>query len=358
MRRAARIAATAFLCAACVAPARVVTDMAGRKVSIPNRVGKVACLSNNLTVYVYTLDFRKLLGWNRFPSEKARRFLDPASLALPDLGSMPGRSMNEEILLGLHPDLVLCSDEDATMDPDAIQKRLGIPVVKVATELSRTAEVYEFLGLCLQETARARELADYARRTLEDVSRKVATVPRSRRPRIYYAEGPEGLQTDVSGSTHTEVIDFLGARNVAQVHGPSTPSMATVSIEQILSWNPEIVLVGTGRQADARGRMLRDPRWGSLQAVREGNVVRTPSLPFNWFDRPPSPARLLALRWLGSILYPRELGTDVRKETRGFYSLFYKRHLTDAELDEILSQDDRPPGAAGNGIRRAGTPAG
>ena len=313
--------------------------MTGRKVNIPDRVGRVVSLSNDLIVYLYTLDRSKLLGWNHAPGEKARRFLDPATLSLPELKTMSGKGMNEETILRLHPDLLICSDEDAVLDADAIQKRLEIPVVKVSTDLSRTAEVYELLGLCLGDQTRAAKLAAYARGVLSEVSREVAAIPASRRPRVYYAEGGEGLQTDVTGSTHTHVLDVLGVRNVAALPGNPLRGTVTISFEQVLSWNPQAIVVGSMRQADARSKILQDPRWKGIEAVREGKVWKAPTLPFNWFDRPPSPARLLGLRWLGALLYPREMGADIARETKAFYALFYERNLTDAEVREILSQD-------------------
>jgi len=332
-----KFATLALTCAACIAQARTVTDMAGRSVSIPDRVGKVACLSNNLTVYVYTLDWRKLVGWNRTPGEKARAYLDPASLSLPDLGSMPGKSMNEETILRLHPDVILTSDEDVVTDPDALQKRLGIPVIQLSVDLSRTAEVYELLGTCLGTEGRAKELASYARKVLAEASRQVARIPAARRVRLYYAEGTDGLQTDVSGSTHTQVLDFLHVENVAKVSQAKVGAMVGISFEQLLAWSPQVVLVGAGRQPGTCARMLKDPRWKSLSAVREGRVLRTPTLPFNWFDRPPSPARLLALQWLGQKLYPKEMPTDIEKTTREFYALFYRKPLSNSELQEILA---------------------
>ena len=328
-----------LLCVACLAQARIVTDMEGRKVRIPDHVGRVVTLGNDLVVYLYTLDRTKLLGWNHAPGEKARKFLDPSTLSLPELKTMSGKGMNEEVILSLHPDLLLCSDEDEVLDADALQKRLKIPVVKVSTDLAKTPEVYELLGLCLGDRERAGKLAAYARATLSDVARKVASIPASRRPRVYYAEGGDGLRTDLSGSTHAHVLDVLGVRNVAALPGNPLQGTVSVSFEQVMAWNPQAIVVGSMRQVDARNMIQQDPRWKTIEAVRAGRVWRCPTLPFNWFDRPPSPVRLLGLRWLGGLLYPKEMPVDIAKETKGFYALFYGRKLSDGEVREILAQD-------------------
>ena len=47
------------------------------------------------------------------------------------------------------------------------------------------------------------------------ITRRVAVVPGERRPRVYYARGPRGLETGLGGSINVETIEFLGAHNVA-----------------------------------------------------------------------------------------------------------------------------------------------
>lgn len=51
---------------------RVVTDMAGRKVTIPKNVTRVVSLSNNTSVDTYILAPDKLLGWSFTPKTDAK----------------------------------------------------------------------------------------------------------------------------------------------------------------------------------------------------------------------------------------------------------------------------------------------
>jgi iron complex transport system substrate-binding protein len=64
-------------------------------------------------------------------------------------------------------------------------------------------------------------------------------VPFDKRPRVYYARGPRGLETGLGGSINVETIEFLGARNVA---GDTRGGLANVSIEQVLLWDPEVIV--------------------------------------------------------------------------------------------------------------------
>src|SRR5215471_13718545 len=70
---------------------RVVTDSAGRRVEIPERVERVYAAGAPASILVYALAPDKLLGWSRAltPAEKA---LLPARHAdLPALGRLTGR---------------------------------------------------------------------------------------------------------------------------------------------------------------------------------------------------------------------------------------------------------------------------
>ena len=265
--------------------AREVTDMIGRKVKLPEKVEKVFGLSNDMMVYVYTLNPEKLLGWNFPLADGAKPFLTSDAIELPVLGSAPGKSINEETILRLKPDLILCSDEDAFVNPDELQARLNIPVVKVKVDLESTPEVYRIVGYCMYEDERAEKLAQYAEKALAEMNEKKSKMPAEAHKSIYYAEGVEGLQTNESGSLHTQVLDFLNIKNVANT-GNVMANYVTVSFEQIIAWNPEVILVTMSRKADVFKKIKEDRRWNTLSAVKNGLVYRTPGYPFNWFDRP------------------------------------------------------------------------
>ena len=49
--------------------------------------------------------------------------------------------------------------------------------------------------------------------------------------------GPAGLQTGLAGSINVEILEFMGVRNVA---ADAPGGLATVSIEQVLRWDPEV----------------------------------------------------------------------------------------------------------------------
>jgi iron complex transport system substrate-binding protein len=156
-------------------------------------------------------------------------------------------------------------------------------------------------------------------------------VPDAQRPRVYYARGPRGLETGLGGSINVETIEFLGARNVA---GERQGGLATVSIEQVLAWNPDIIItIDPAFAANVR----TDRVWTPIKAVQAGQVHLSPNLPFGWVDFPPSVNRLIGLWWLGKILYPDLFSEDLRPITRDFCEQFYHMTPTDGQIDTVLA---------------------
>jgi iron complex transport system substrate-binding protein len=160
---------------------------------------------------------------------------------------------------------------------------------------------------------------------------RVAKVPPEGRPRVYYGRGPNGLETGLVGSINLEVLETVGAINVAGAAGRG--GLTTVSPEQILSWNPDVILT---LERNFQDSVQKDPIWQGVRAVRERRVYHAPEVPWGWFDAPPGANRLIGIRWLIAVLYPDLAPTNLRDDTRKFYNLFYHVDVTDAQLDVLL----------------------
>jgi iron complex transport system substrate-binding protein len=149
---------------------------------------------------------------------------------------------------------------------------------------------------------------------------------------VYYARSPSGLQTALSGSINVEVLDVLGAINVAGSQS-ATSGLANVSMEQVLAWNPDVIVT---TDPAFFGSVWTDARWSVVSAVKNTRVYLSPQLPFGWFDFPPGPNRVIGLFWLANILYPDIFGDDLRTQVSEFYRLFYHREPTPDQLDALL----------------------
>lgn len=326
--------------AASAADTRGVTDSAGRRAEVPARVERVYAAGGPASIFLYTLAPEKMLGWNRPPSAEERAFVPARFAELPTLGRLTGRgnTANVEVVLAARPDLIFdYGSLTATYRSlaDRTQQQLGVPYLLFDGNLSAIPAVYARVGELLGVGDRGRELGRYAERLLAETDRRVARVPTAQRPRVYYARGPKGLETAARGSINVESLERLGARNVAEMPG----GLAAVSPEQVLGWDPEIVIaIDPAFVASVRA----DPLWKNVRAVRDGRVYLVPQAPFPWVDFPPSVNRLIGLKWLGRIFYPEHFPEDLRQETRAFYTLFYHQAPTEAQLDTLLAGVERP----------------
>ncbi|AOQ24152.1 hypothetical protein MTAT_07930 [Moorella thermoacetica] len=323
---------------------RTIVDMAGRHITVPVEIKKVFATSPVGTILVYTLAPEKLAGWNYELNEVEKKFILPEYQKLPNLGGWYAKNTaNIEEILRIHPEVILSMgymDNTARSQADQIQEQLKIPVVMVDGELTKLDQAYEFLGDLLGEKQRAKELAAYCRDTINEAAAKVKAMPADRKVRVYYAEGPTGLQTDPASSQHTQVLDFVGGINVAAIppqRGPGGMGMSSVSLEQVLSWDPDVILSWNVAQGGAYEIILKDPKWQNLRAVKSHRVYQVPHGPFNWFDRPPSVNRIIGVKWLANLLYPDVFNYDLVATVKDFYARFYHYNLSDQEADTLLA---------------------
>ena len=174
------------------------------------------------------------------------------------------------------------------------------------------------------------------------MKKAVDSIPEDERVTLYYAEGPEGLQTEPETSSHALTFKIAGAKNVADVEGSNR---VEVSLEQVLAWDPEVIIAwSTVVRGGASDVIPEDPNWAEIKAVKDGRVYTMPNTPFSWCDRPPSVNRFLGIQWVANMLYPEAYDVDMVEVTKEFYSLFYHVEITDEDALELLGNSYPPYG--------------
>ncbi len=164
----------------------------------------------------------------------------------PGWDDSPGApALSLEGLMALHPDLVVdCGNTDETRISrhGRLANRHKYRLL-LNGKLEQSAEQLTTLGKTLGEEHRAAEQANLASRFVGE-AQAFATSPATNLS-FYAARGPRGLETGLQGSLHTEAAELLGLHNVAQIadrHG-----LTQVSMENLLRWQPDIILVQGGR---------------------------------------------------------------------------------------------------------------
>lgn len=326
--------------AALAAPAwsqgSTLTDAAGRKLTLPRRVERVLPAGTPAAIKVYTLAPETLIGWPRANPPAEHEFLLPGIASRPTVGwiTSRGNAANLEAVIAERPDLIV--DSGALLPTyvelaDRVQAQTGVPYALLDGRFGAIARSYAVLGELMGRQPRARELGQYVDDTLRTITARVARVPMAQRPRVYYARGPAGLETGLGGSINIEILEFMG---LPVVSAGQRGGMATVPIEQVLQWNPEVIVtIDPGFAATVRD----NPLWQGVRAVREGRVYLAPKSPFNWFDFPPGVNRLPGLWWLGKRIFPAQFPEDLRAVARDFNRLFYGVSLNDEQVGRMLA---------------------
>ena len=338
--KAARVLAVllAALALANVARAsREFTDDAGRKVTLPDRVERVYASGPPASVLVFALAPDKLIGWTRHFREDESQWIPKKYAELPELGRLTGRgnSANVEVVLQAKPDLIVdvgSTSETYASLADRVQSQTGIPYVLLDGHLETTPRQFERLGEALGTPERGKELSAYSSHLLGELREKIAAIPAEKRPTVYYARGPQGLQTGLAGSINVEMIELLGAKNVA---GGERGGLANVGLEQVVLWDPQVIVTN---DPNFYRDVWKVPVWSSVQAVRAKRVYLSPHLPFGWFDFPPGANRLIGLVWLSDILYPAAFQHDLKREVAQFYKLLYQQEPTPAQVEGLLGE--------------------
>ena len=321
---------------------RQVTDATGREMALPAEVKRVYAAGPPASVFVFAIAPEKLIGWTRAMRPDEAAFLPPQYANLPELGRLTGRgnTANVEVMLAAKPDLIVDAGSTAPTFVSLAQKvetQTGVPYLLFDGRLSETAKTFRALGEAVGEKARGDALADYVERMLAEIRDRIAKVSVTKRPRVYYARGANGLTTALEGSINVEALELLHAENVAGKSEISS-GLTNVSFEQVLAWNPDIIV--TTDEVFYHYTVRLDPRWTSLAAVRAKRVYLSPHLPYGWFDFPPGPNRLIGAQWLAKILYPEIFKDDLKPKVKAFYRLFYHREPSDGEVEALLNPEN------------------
>ena len=319
---------------------REITDMAGRTMTVPLEIESVFSAGPAAAIYLYTLVPDKLLGWNYALNDIEKSIILEQYHDLPNFGQ--GDAVNYEAVIAAGPTIALnvTSINDGSIDAsDALAEQLGVPVVMVSSDLLDAPAVYRFMGELFGVEEQAEALAAYAEETFNAISS--LDIPNEEKVRIYDGNGEDSLETAPAGSSHGQIIDLVNAVNVADLE-LGDGSRVQISAEQLLAWDPDVIIVNGEPKADMTGSaaaeaILADPLFATLKAVQNGAVYGTPNAPFSWVDRPPGPNRIVGMRWLSGLIYPTYLNFDVDEEVREFFQLFYHVELSDEQLTQLYN---------------------
>lgn len=300
-----------------------VTDLTGRKVTVPLAPQRIVCLGPGcLRLIVYLESQDKLVGIEalekRFPDGR------PYYLAHPELGKLPAitpggvPAINNlpdmEGVLKARPQIVFATYLQKAK-ADQLQSLLNIPVVVLSYGpfASFDRVVYDSLllaGRILDREKRAQEVVAYLEACQKDLAQRGA---RSKKRPVAYVggigfKGAHGIE-----STDPNYLPFrwVGVNNLAA--SDTKYGHVMLDKEQLLSLNPEFIFVDGGGLILVAADYAKKPTfYQSLAAFQNGRVYLLH--PFNWYTTNLGTALADAYA-IGKILQPEEF-KDVNPVTK------------------------------------------
>ena len=315
---------------------RVFTDSVGREVTVPVQIDQVAVSGPMAQIVLFALCPDKLVGISNAWDESAAQYLDTEYYNLPLLGQLYGGKgeLNLETLLESGAQVVIDVGEakgSIVEDLDALQEQTTIPFVHIDAALATMDETYTLLGDLLGMPDEAKTLADYCRSTYD---RALTIADSVEKANLLYITGDAGLNVIARGAYHAEVIDLL-SNNLAVVDEPSSKGTGNeVDMEQILNWNPDVILFAPDSIYDT---VAGDAAWQGVTAIQNGAYYEVPMGPYNWMGFPPSVQRLLGMLWMAKVLYPAAADFDLYTEAAQYFKLFYHCDLTREQYDALVA---------------------
>ncbi|WP_265457239.1 ABC transporter substrate-binding protein [Enterococcus sp. HY326] len=319
---------------------RTFVDSAGRSVEIPDTISAIAPSGPLAQIVLYTSAPDLLAGIASPFSDAAKEYIDQKYYDLPVFGQFYGKNanLNMEALSAAKPDVIIDIGEKkdtVTEDMDNLQEQLQIPTIFIEATLDNMATTYEKLGELFGNQTEMQALSEYCEDVLANADKISSELTDSEKKTVYYATGDAGLNTNATGSVHTQVIDKIGAVNAAEgIEAASSGGGSLISLEQLLQWQPDYIIAGT---QDLYDLITTDESWQQLTAVQEGNVYRIPDEPYNFINTPPSVNQIIGIQWLGNLIYPEKYDFDIKEEIQTFYDLFYHVSITDDQMTQLLN---------------------
>ena len=264
-----------------------VIDQADRIVTVPMPIERVVTTFPSVTRAILVVDGSdRLVGVSSILTKYSDKML--CLQAYPELNELPTVGMhtepNAESILALKPDVVFSWSGNA----DVLQEKTGIPVITITTPSyfdEGSWDSYRLAGNILGKEEEVEELISYANEKIEEVTEVTSEIPEDEKPKVYFVSCCRGICEITKTWGRYAPGDIAGGINVAEDQVLSSGS-SIVSKEQIIDWNPDIILLHGGSKTDGWDLsiedIIADPDLQTVNAVKDGNVNYTKGYMIGW----------------------------------------------------------------------------
>lgn len=270
------------------AASRRVRDDLGREVLVPEHPHRLICLTPGVADSVYAIgagkDVLAVSDFTKYPAEASRK----QSIGLP-------LSPSAEMIVSLHPDLLIGSSDFGGMGIVRQMEQVGIPVFMVNPHgLEGIYKSVLSVGNALNREPEAQLEVSRLRRRVEAVQSRIKGQPRVR---VFMLIWHEPITTIGKRSYITEIIAAAGGKSITSDLEQEWPNL---SFESLVAQAPESILIVRGAKMSFED-LAKRPEWSGIAAIREHRVFYADDRLYT-----PSPIAINALESLARQFHPKE----------------------------------------------------
>ncbi len=311
------------------ATTQTVTDMNGNQVEVPLNPTKYAdgwYAHNEITIMLTGAEGLVATHCD----EKSFPWMYKVCSNMSKATATFGNDFNFEDLVALEPQVIFDSKESLRDKCEEV----GIPLVNC------NFQTYETMQQSIELTAQvfggkvpeiAKKYNDELSSTVSAVKAKTDKLSDSDRPRVMHGNS---IYTFILDGTETIIDTWIQAAGGVNAVAESTKgnAQAQFSLEQIIAWDPEVIITGKAAEVD---QILSDPNWSSISAVKNNKVYVNPKGVFGW-DRY-GVEELLQIQWVSALLHPDLFpDLDIRTKVKDFYATYLNYQTTEDDIDRIM----------------------
>lgn len=299
---------------------RVVTDVFGREVEIPEEVENCVALGSAARLIVYAGGTEKIIGCTEMelrgdpgmPYAYANKDFFANCQAMASGGS--GNADYAESIVALDPDVIFYQDSD-TVAMEDLAAKTGLPVVGVYGDAFNShylTDSINLIGDALGTEEHAENVVNSITGWVEELDTLTKDIPDDEKPTVY-----PGAVSWSGGHGFTGT--YVNYAPLEAIHAISLPdelnadSGVEVSMEQILEWDPDVIFLNPGNMNLVNEDYAANPdAIDSLTAVKNGRVYAQVNFNYYWCNME---LAIVDSYYAGSVLYP-EVFADINFEEK------------------------------------------
>lgn len=324
---------------------KIVTDLKGREVSVPQNVQHIAVVPIPWASVIYAIDgsSERLAAIHPTAMSAAYtgKFLETKDKHFAQLDTKiiaQNFSVNIESAAQAGVDTAILwqyQDKDAEK-----LTKVGIPTLLIYNDtVENLKKSFLIIGKLLGKEERAAKLNEYYDTANKKIIAKKAW-EKTDKPTVLFLRNAK-LRLQGNDNFMHEAIRIGGGQNPYDQIALSGSSAQTIAMEEVYKLNPDIILLSNFDKFvpdDLYNNKIPGQDWSTVKAVQEKRVYKVPLGIYLW-DAPGVETPLM-MEWLACVLQPelfKEL--DVRADAKKFYEDFMHYNISEADMAQIFADE-------------------